>query len=296
MPFPSAVAALIAFVFVGVLAAPVASARLPPGSGAVRMASATAATTNAAADAPKSRVTGDLTDIWWPNNEPGWGIQFVHNADYVFATLYVYDAAGKATFFVGSLQNTPVGSNLWTGPLSATTGPYFGAAFNPAAVVETVVGSMTFEVDTRCWCEGALTYNVGAVQVAKFIDRQPLKLENFSGYYHGEFITYEPTGTCVFDEYPDDRTFVSINQTGTAATVLLTGLRRTQPAPTCGIFATYSQTGRLGRFEGTLACPTGQVGQLRLGEIVSGPNTMTGTWRLEWGSGCSLQGEFVLIH
>ena len=32
MPFPSAVAALIAFVFVGVLAAPVASARLPPGS------------------------------------------------------------------------------------------------------------------------------------------------------------------------------------------------------------------------------------------------------------------------
>jgi len=32
---------------------------------------------------PKTNVTTDLTDVWWPDAEPGWGIQFVHNADSV---------------------------------------------------------------------------------------------------------------------------------------------------------------------------------------------------------------------
>ena len=29
---------------------------------------------------PKTNLTEDLTDVWWPNAESGWGIQFVHNA------------------------------------------------------------------------------------------------------------------------------------------------------------------------------------------------------------------------
>lgn len=293
MPFRSiAAAALTAFALAGALAAANASARVPLAGSAPR-AGPPGWVADSTAGAAKSGVTGDLTDVWWPNAESGWGIQFVHNADYVFATMYVYNATGQPTFYVGSLQNTPVGSNVWTGPLSSTTGPYFGAPFDPAAVVETVVGSMRFEVDSRCWCEGTLTYNVGAVQVTKFIDRQPLRLESFSGAFLGRFRTHLVIGACVAEEFPDDPVVVQFDQTGTAATVLLVGIRSTTPSITCGAFATYSQTGRLGRFEGTLACPSGHVGQLRLGEITRGEMWFAGNWSVEWGSGCSVFGSFV---
>lgn len=85
-------------------------------------------------------------DVWWPDAEPGWGIHFVHNADVVFATLYVYNASGQPTFYVAALQNTPVGGGTWTGTLYSSTGTPFAAPWNTAAAAETPVGTMTFSL------------------------------------------------------------------------------------------------------------------------------------------------------
>ncbi|MBN8477578.1 MAG: hypothetical protein J0L91_01290 [Burkholderiales bacterium] len=148
----------------------------------------------------KASVSGaDISDIWWPNDEPGWGIQFVQNADIAFATMYVYDASGRPTFYVALLTNSPFGTTVWTGPLSGTTGPYFGGPFDPNAVVETVVGTMTFVRDDAG--SGRLFYTIGATSVSKTIHRQPLKLESESGLWQFQGVVTSASSECAADSF-----------------------------------------------------------------------------------------------
>ena len=140
------------------------------------------AVAGAVAPVAKTNVTTDVTDLWWPDAEPGWGIQLVQNRAVVFATLYVYGPTGSPTFYVATLENPPGGTTgVWTGTLYATTGPWFGGAFNPAAVIETAVGTMTFAL-TGIGI-GTLEYTVGATSVSKTVNRQPLRFEDNAGTY-----------------------------------------------------------------------------------------------------------------
>jgi hypothetical protein len=79
------------------------------------------------------------------NSESGWGINFAHQGDVIFATWFTYDAAGKAWWLTMSASRTA--ENAYRGTLYETRGPAFNAVpFNPGAVSYRAVGvgALTF--------------------------------------------------------------------------------------------------------------------------------------------------------
>ncbi len=109
--------------------------------------------------------------IWWnapANSESGWGINFDHQGDKIFATWFTYDAAGKAWWLV---MTAPKGAgNTYTGTLYKTTGSgYDAATFTGGAPVEAGTGTLTF-TDAN---NATLAYNVtGFPPQTKSLTRQ----------------------------------------------------------------------------------------------------------------------------
>ena len=72
-------------------------------------------------------VTGvaNYQGLWWvPNGaENGWGLNFAHHADQVYATWYTYDTSGKA-WWLSMLagRKTPTG-NTYAAKSTSTSGP-----------------------------------------------------------------------------------------------------------------------------------------------------------------------------
>ena len=83
--------------------------------------------------------------LWWnapAGSESGWGINFAHQGDTIFATWFTYDLTGKGLWLVMAASLTATGT--YTGTLVQTTGPPFNSVpFNPAQVVGTAVGTGT---------------------------------------------------------------------------------------------------------------------------------------------------------
>ena len=83
-------------------------------------------------------------DMWWAAGgvESGWGINFAHQGDILFATWFTYDFTGASLPMSATL--TRVGANVYSGSLIRTSGPPFNAVpFNPEAVTHPVVGMAT---------------------------------------------------------------------------------------------------------------------------------------------------------
>src|SRR2546430_9618068 len=89
--------------------------------------------------------SNDQSDLWWNSSENGWGIQFVQRGSTMFATIFVYDAAGNPTWYVATMSGTKANGVLtFTGDLYSTHGAWFGAVpYNPAAFTVAKVGTMT---------------------------------------------------------------------------------------------------------------------------------------------------------
>ena len=123
----------------------------------------------ASAQAPTTSYQG----IWWAapaGSESGWGINFTHQGDVVFATWFTYDANGRPLWLVAAMQRQ-AGTATFSGDLFQTTGPVFSATpFDPAKVTETKVGTMsvTFQDPTTA----TLTYSVGLATQSKTITPQ----------------------------------------------------------------------------------------------------------------------------
>jgi hypothetical protein len=146
-----------------------------------RYAVAFLATLAVSLSASATTVSADYTDQWWNASESGWGVNFIQQNDVIFATLFVYGTDNTARWFVATMR--PSGA-AFSGPLSQTTGPYFGnATFNPATVGVTTVGSMTVAFANQY--SGTLTYSVNGVNVTKSIVRQTFAEQNIAGHYLG---------------------------------------------------------------------------------------------------------------
>jgi serine protease len=97
---------------------------------------------------PNLALATNYQDLWWAapaGVESGWGINFAHQGDIIFATWSTYDADGNPGFLSATFFKE--GQGLYTGTMIRTTGPPFHAVpFNPDAVTRTVVGkaSLTF--------------------------------------------------------------------------------------------------------------------------------------------------------
>jgi sugar lactone lactonase YvrE len=109
--------------------------------------------------------------LWWnapAASESGWGINFAHQGDIIFATWFTYDANGKALWLTMTANKS--GAD-YSGTLYQTRGPAFSAMpFNPAAVTATAVGSGTLTFSDPD--NGRFAYVVNGSAQTKTITRQ----------------------------------------------------------------------------------------------------------------------------
>ena len=110
----------------------------------------------------------DYTDLWYNASESGWGMSITHQSDTMFLAWYVYDATGKAIWYVA--PSCVASGSSCSGSLYRTTGPAFGPAFNPAQVQAFAVGSAIVSfIDAN---NAVLSYTVNGDTATKTITRQ----------------------------------------------------------------------------------------------------------------------------
>jgi hypothetical protein len=236
---------------------------------------------------PKTSFGTDFTDIWWFSNESGWGMPMHQQHNLLYATLYIYGADGKPTWVSALLTAGP--SSTFSGQVIVSSGPWYGGAFNPSNVGRRVAGNITVQFDSVT--TGVVTYSIDGVTVTKPIERLTMTYEHFEGNY---LAAVNLTQSSCFDS--------SANGSGTGLLGLTVAHTGTQMASTlvfpnggsCVYTGAYGQDGSKGRFSGTYACSTGEVGTMQFFEMSNRRGMISG--RLQGSStnaGCRYTGRFT---
>jgi hypothetical protein len=107
-------------------------------------------------------------DMWWVPAESGWGINFTHQGDIIFASWFTYDLNGNPTWVSAALTKT--GARTYVGALDATTGPPFSSVpFDSTHVTHTPVG--TASVTFTDGANATLVYTLNGVSQTKALTR-----------------------------------------------------------------------------------------------------------------------------
>jgi hypothetical protein len=111
-------------------------------------------------------------DLWWhapANSEGGWGINFTHQGDTIFATWFTYGTDGKPMWLVVTAAKTA--AKTYSGVLYRTTGPAFDSVpFDPNKVKATAAGNATLT-----FADGntaTFAYTVDGISQTKSITRE----------------------------------------------------------------------------------------------------------------------------
>lgn len=111
-------------------------------------------------------------DIWWAapaGVESGWGVNFTHQGDTLFATWFTYDADGTPLWLSATALKT--GNGRYDGALFSTTGPAFNAVpFLSGVVRRNAVGTLSLAFANGN--AGTFTYTLFGVTQSKPITRQ----------------------------------------------------------------------------------------------------------------------------
>jgi hypothetical protein len=226
--------------------------------------------------APLARAasTTNFSDQWWDPSESGWGASVLQQRDVLFIDVFVYGADGRPTWFTAAayLQPSPgAGRVLFVGDLYLTNGPYYGGAFNPAAVTNRRVGTLTFDASSTD--TAALAYSVDGVLVTKNVTRQLWAFEDFSGAYYGGF-TYQLSQCAnpANNGAVEDLGAVQITHTGNTSFTMVTQ----SAATTCTWNGTYGQAGHMGNASGSFSCGNGIAGSFTAYELERSLGGFTG--------------------
>jgi len=135
---------------------------------ATNFAGQTASVTAALAGGGAANYQG----LWWNSpagSESGWGINFAHQGDVIFATWFTYDTSGKAWWLTMTAAKTV--DATYAGTLNQTAGSSFDAVpFDPSKVTATAVGNGTLHfIDND---NGTFAYTVDGVTQTKTITRE----------------------------------------------------------------------------------------------------------------------------
>ncbi len=110
--------------------------------------------------------------LWWnapAGSESGWGINFAHQGDVIFATWFTYDTTGKAWWL--GMQANRTATGVYAGTIFTTRGPAFNALpFDPSKVTETAVGSGTLTFTDAN--DASFAYTVNGVTQTKMLTRE----------------------------------------------------------------------------------------------------------------------------
>jgi hypothetical protein len=244
-----------------------------------------------ASPAYSTSFSTDQSDLYYIVAESGWGIQLVQRGSVIFATMFVYGPAGAATWYVATMNSTD--ATTWTGDLYATTGPYFGTVpFNPANVVATKVGTMTWTPTSVT--TGTLMYDVNGVGIVKSVVRQTLVLDDYNGTYLAALHVGVTGCTSAGDNLPPTDFpvlfTIAVTQSGQSVTITFSAL---------GVFGltitgTLSQSGQFGEVLGTYSDNTGEVGNASVTNLVVQQNALTGSFtQNSTNRGCESIGNFA---
>jgi hypothetical protein len=118
----------------------------------------------------------NVQGLWWnapAGSESGWGINFAHQGDVVFASWFTYDMTGKGWWLVMTANNT--GVNTFSGMLFEATGPAFDAVpfppqGSPGGITASSVGTGTLTFTDAN--NGTFAYTVKGIPQTKAITRQ----------------------------------------------------------------------------------------------------------------------------
>jgi len=218
--------------------------------------------------------TTNFSDQWWVPSESGWGASVLQQRDVLFIDLFVYDSGGVPIWYTAAayLQPSPGGGRvLFIGDLYQTSGPWFGGPFNPAAVTNRRVGSLTFDANSSD--TASLLYSVNGVNVSKSVTRQLWAYEDFTGSYQGGLVyDLSACASASNNGHVEELGPIVISQTGNTAFAMTT----VSNLGTCNWNATYSQLGHMGTAAGTFACNNGIQGAFTAFELEKSLSGMTG--------------------
>jgi lysyl endopeptidase len=115
-----------------------------------------------------SATATNYTALWYNAAESGWGINFNHQGDILFGTLFTY-AADRAGMWLVAPSMTLQSDGSFAGGLFRTTGPpFFTVPWT--AISATQVGNLSARFTSAS--AGSISYTVNGVAVSKAIERQ----------------------------------------------------------------------------------------------------------------------------
>jgi hypothetical protein len=208
----------------------------------------------ASAAAPASY---DYSDIWWNAAESGWGAELQQQGDVIFMTLFVYAADGTPTWYVASAMRPLVfvapAPPTWQGTLYRSSGPYFGGAFDPNTVVQTPVGTATFEFPTAT--TGTLRYTVDGTQVSKAVTRLTWGgAVPASGAHYGGISSIMSCSQPQLNGELDLIGAMTVTSAANRVTIAFSSTEFAGEPSRCSFGGDYAQSGRLGTITGTFSC------------------------------------------
>lgn len=219
-----------------------------------------------ATGAVRAASTTNFSDQWWVPTESGWGASVLQQGDVLFVDIFVYGNDAKPTWFTAAAfyqSNAAAGHVVFSGDLYTHTGPYFLGPFSPRAVVDTKVGTLTFDSDTVN--TATLTYTLGTIPVVKNVTRQTWSNENLSGKYLGGWHR-----DCVPGSKVDEPVTIEINQDADNTV----NMQVWNADPLLGGFflrGSYSQSGHMGQIIAEVLSPdSGSVTFFEIEKTISG--------------------------
>ncbi|MEP6942612.1 MAG: choice-of-anchor D domain-containing protein [Betaproteobacteria bacterium] len=167
----------------------------------------------------------NYTGLFWnapDGSEPGWGINFAHQGDVIFATWFTYDRTGKAWWL--SVTANKAAEGVYSGTLVRTSGAPFGAYVPPATATPVGTATMTFTSADAGTFSYSVNDGMNISAQTKAITRQ----------------IFGPVPTCVWGAQQDltqATNFQDLWWAAPAASEAGWGVNVTQQGPT--IFATW---------------------------------------------------------
>lgn len=227
-----------------------------------------------------------LSDIWFNRNEQGWGMNTIDQRGVLFVTLFVYGTDGRPTWYVASEAAMTVvgGTRRYSGPLYATTGPYFGNAFTgPVGLRQ--VGTITFNVSGTL-NTGTVTYTVDGVSVSKAVERQSWRSLNPAGTYFGAIDAASGCTVPGLSASADAVTF-TLALSGSNLTFTISG----SSAGTMTLNVPVTQYGSVYYGIGTIRIGT-QTYNAAIGDFSVDDDGIAGDFQVQVPTGCTLSVRF----
>jgi hypothetical protein len=123
---------------------------------------------------PDATPATNYQDLWWNENESGWGLSINQQYRTLFAVWYAYAPDGSPVWYVLPGGSWISGSN-YSGPVyrtsSAPTSLLAGGGFDAAGVTRIPVGTLTLSFSNAT--SALMTYTIDGVSGTKVITRQP---------------------------------------------------------------------------------------------------------------------------